>query len=100
MTVAEERQKWTDDRVDDFKEAVGTNFRELKTEMNTRFDKVEDEMNARFEKVDKRFDKVDARFEALDQRFHELNLTLLIGAGGITAALIACCATLVGVAVL
>src|SRR5215218_2752907 len=80
------REKWTDDRLDDFKEKVDDgyahletkiddgfaridkDFRELKGEMNGRFEKVDE----RFEKVDERFEKVDARFDKVDARFDKV----------------------------
>ena len=62
MTVAEARKKWTDDRLDDLKEGVEADARDLKTEMNARFDKVDNRFETLEAKMDDRFDKVDKRF--------------------------------------
>jgi archaellum component FlaC len=86
------RENWTDGRLDDLKEGMGTRF---------------DQVDKQFEQVDKRFDQVDANFARVDtdirelrgdikdlrgemnERFESLNRTLIIATVGGNAAIIA-----------
>ncbi len=111
-------EKWTDERLDGLEEKVdegfirvGTDIRELRSEMNQRFEK----MDTRFEKVEgkmesgmkelrremnARFQVVDARFQAVDGRFDSLQRSLFAATIVIVGAMIGCCASLAGVALL
>ncbi len=46
-------------------------------------------MNYRFDQVNRRFDKVDAQFLQINDRLDRMNSTMLVGAFGVIAALIA-----------
>lgn len=71
---------WNDERLD-----------ELSRRMDAGFEKAaaKEEMNHRFNEVNRRFDTVDANFLHINDRLDRMNNTLLIGAFGVIAALIA-----------
>ena len=57
------RESWTDERLDDLKEHMDGNFRELRADLRQQREEMklmaqQKEMDARFDAVDKRFDDV------------------------------------------
>lgn len=101
-------ESWNDERMDELSRRMDAGFEKAATkeEMNLRFDQVDrrfDQVDRRFEEVDRRFDEVERRFDEVGGRFGEIgaqfahindrldrmNNTLLVGAFGIIAALIA-----------
>lgn len=80
------REKWTDHRLDEFKEnvdggyvrleaAINASAAGLETKMADGFARVDEkfaEIDKKFEKVDERFDKVDERFDKVDERFDKV----------------------------
>lgn len=60
-------------------------------QLGEKVDELARRMEKGFERVDERFEKVDERFEKLEGRFDRLQLTMLAGALGIIAALVADC---------
>jgi chromosome segregation ATPase len=104
-----------DDRLDELSRRVDKGFEEaatkveltaLKNEMNLRFDRVDerfdefsgrfgdvgkrlDEVNGRFGEVGKRFDKIDGQLMHINDRLDRMNHTLLVGAFGVVAAVLA-----------
>jgi peptidoglycan hydrolase CwlO-like protein len=105
-----DREKSTDDPLSALDKKVDVGFAQIGMEfekVDERFasiDKSFEEVDARFEKVDARFEKVEGKIDDLDSKFDAkfdgLNKTLLWSAVGVIGALIGCCATLVGIAVL
>lgn len=102
------RDRWTDDRLDDFRGEVNRRFDEASTETNRRFDEAAAETNRRFDEAaaetNRRFDvaaaETNRRFDAVEldirelrmemnSRFDGLQRTLLQIAGGTVATLIA-----------
>lgn len=94
-------ENWNDDRLDELSRRIDAGFEKaatkvelvaVKDEMNLRFDQVDrrfEEVDGRFEKVDGRFDKIDAQLLRINDRLDRQNYTLLVGAFGVIAALIA-----------
>jgi len=94
-------ESWNDERMDELSRRMDKGFEEaatnveltaLKNEMNLRFDRVDErfaQFTGRFGEVGKRFDKIDAQFMHIDDRLDRLNHTLLAGAFGVVAAVIA-----------
>ncbi|HET8815309.1 MAG TPA: hypothetical protein VFM51_10190 [Solirubrobacterales bacterium] len=101
-------ENWNDDRLDELsrrmdagfeKMATKTELTGLKNEMNLRFDEVSgrfgevdrrfDEVSGRFGEVGKRFDKIDTQLLHINDRLDRLNHTLLVGACGVIAAVLA-----------
>jgi hypothetical protein len=87
-------ESWNDERLNELSRRVDAGFEEtatkveltaLKDETNLRFD----EVNRRFFEVDRRFDKIDTQLLHIHERLDRLNHTLLVGAGGVIAAVIA-----------
>lgn len=80
-------ENWNDDRLDELSRRMDAGFEKTATqeEMNLRFD----EIDRRFGEVARRFDKVDAQFLQVNDRLDRLSKTLLIGALGLIAAVIA-----------
>jgi hypothetical protein len=69
-----ERERWTDERIDERFNGVDADNRELRTEMREGFERIEkrfDQFERRFERVDDRFDSVQremtARFDAVQR---------------------------------
>ena len=90
----EQMENWNDDRLDELSRRVEAGFEKTATkeEMNLRFDEVDrrfDEVTGRFGEVGKRFDKVEMQLLHINDRLDRLNQTLLIGACGVIAAVIA-----------
>jgi chaperonin cofactor prefoldin len=74
------RESWTDKRLDDLNEKVGSGFeridadiRGLRVETRTEFVALRGEMKAGFDRVDERFERMEGRFERLDGRFERMN---------------------------
>ncbi|HEX6457138.1 MAG TPA: hypothetical protein VF009_11545 [Solirubrobacterales bacterium] len=63
-----ERPRWTDERIEERFDRVGTDIRSLRMEMREGFARIE----KRFDKVDERFEKIDKRFERVDDKFDSL----------------------------
>jgi hypothetical protein len=99
---------WNDDRLGELSRRMDTGFENMatKAEMNLRFDEVDrrfgevanrfgevgnrfGEVANRFGEVAKRFDKIDVQFSQINDRLDRLNHTLLVGAFGAIAAVIA-----------
>ncbi|HEX6205319.1 MAG TPA: hypothetical protein VFZ29_05875 [Solirubrobacterales bacterium] len=73
-------ESWNDERMDEQSRRMDAGFEKAATK---------EEMNYRFDQVNRRFDKVDAQFFEVNERLDRLNHTLLVGASGVIAALIA-----------
>jgi len=94
-------ESWNDERLDELARRMDKGFEgaatkvelsALKNEMNLRFDRVDerfDEFTGRFGEVGKRFDKIDTQFMHVHGRLDRLNHTVLVGAFGVVAAVIA-----------
>lgn len=67
MTVME-RERWTDERIDERFKRVDADIGGLRVEMREGFERID----KRFEQVDKRFEQVDKRFERLEDKFDAL----------------------------
>jgi hypothetical protein len=77
------------DRVD---EHLDLRFDRVDERFDLRFDRVDerfDQFAGRFGEVGKRFDKIDAQFMHIHDRLDRLNHTVLVGAFGVVAAVIA-----------
>src|SRR5690349_6819759 len=100
-----EREKWTDERLDDLAGRVDKGFAEVKgevralrVEMNERFGSVDsrfDSVDGRFDSVDGRFDSVDGRFDSIENRFNSMDArfdamqrTMIIGFASIVASVV------------
>lgn len=87
-------ESWNDERLDELSRRMDAGFEKAATkeEMNRRFDEVDrrfDEVSGRFGEVGKRFDKIDTQLLHIHDRLDRLNHTLLVGACGVVAAVIA-----------
>lgn len=94
-------ENWNDERMDELSRRMDAGFEKTasKEEMNLRFDAVDkrfdevdrrfDEVSGRFGEVGKRFDKIDTQLLHIHDRLDRLNHTLLVGACGVIAAVIA-----------
>lgn len=108
-------ENWNDERMDELSRRMDKGFEEmatkvelgaLKNEMNLRFDRVDerfdefsgrfgevgkrfDEVNGRFGEVSNRFDKIDGQLMHINDRLDRINHTLLVGAFGVVAAVLA-----------
>ena len=87
-------ENWNDDRLDELSRRMDAGFEKAATKVE--LTGVKDEMNLRFDEVDRRFGEVGKRFDKIDgqllhihDRFDRLNHTLLVGACGVIAAVIA-----------
>lgn len=82
---------WNDDRLDELSRRVDKGFAEAATKVE--LTAVKDEMNLRFDEVDARLGRfegtVTSQFSHINDRLDRLNNTLLVGAFGLIAALIA-----------
>jgi hypothetical protein len=87
-------ESWNDERLDELSRRMDSGFEKMATkveltalrdEANLRFD----EVNRRFGEVGKRFDKVDTQLLHIHDRLDRLNHTLLVGACGVIAAVMA-----------
>ncbi len=87
-------ENWNDDRLDELSRRMDAGFEKtatkvelnaVKNEMNLRFG----EIDRRFGEVGKRFDKIDTQLLNINDRLDRLHHTLLIGACGLIAAVIA-----------
>ena len=103
------RQSWTDERLDDLNQKVGTGFdrvdadiRGLRVETRTEFTALRGEMKAgfgriderlgrfdeRFGLIDERLGRIDERFEQMNERFEALHRLLVQSATVLLAALV------------
>lgn len=87
-------ENWNDERMDELSRRMDAGFEKMATkeEMNLRFDEVDrrfDEISGRFGEVGKRFDKIDAQLLHITDRLDRMSNSMLVGAFGIIAALIA-----------
>lgn len=87
-------ENWNDDRLDELSRRMDAGFEKMATkeEMNLRFDEVDrrfDEVSGRFGEVGKRFDKIDAQLLHITDRLDRMSNSMLVGAFGVIAALIA-----------
>jgi hypothetical protein len=73
-------ESWNDERLNELSRRVDAGFERMATK---------EEMNYRFDQVDKRFNKIDAQFMHIHDRLDRLNHSLLMGACGVIAAVIA-----------
>jgi len=73
-------ESWNDERMDELSRRMDAGFEKAATK---------EEMNYRFDQVNRRFDKIDTQFFEVNERLDRLNHTLLIGAIGVIAALVA-----------
>jgi len=87
-------ENWNDERLDELSRRMDAGFEKAATKVE--LTAVKDEMNLRFGEVDKRFDQVDTRFDKIDaqllhitDRLDRMGNSMLVGAFGIIAALIA-----------
>jgi len=84
-------ESWNDERLDELSRRMDAGFEKTATkeELNLRFD----EVNRRFDEVDVRFSRfegsVGSQFSQINDRLDRLNHTLLMGAFGVIAAVIA-----------
>lgn len=80
-------ESWNDERLDELSRRMDAGFEKTATkeEMNLRFD----EVNRRFGEVDKRFDLINAHLLQINDRLDRMSNTLLVGAFGVIAAVIA-----------
>jgi hypothetical protein len=79
-----EREKWTDERLDDLAGRVDRGFAEVKGEVRD----LRAEMNERFNSMDSRFNSIDSRFNSIDDRFDALQRTMVIGFASIVASVV------------
>jgi hypothetical protein len=84
------RESWTDKRLDDLNEKVGSGFeridadiRGLRVETRTEFVALRGEMKAGFDRVDERFERIDERFEALHRLLVQSAVVLLAALVGL-----------------
>jgi hypothetical protein len=89
------RESWTDKRLDDLNEKVGSGFeridadiRGLRVETRTEFVALRVEMKSGFDRIDERFDRIDERFERMNDRFEALHRLLVQSAAVLLAALV------------
>jgi len=94
-------ENWNDERMDELSRRMDAGFEKAATkkEMNLRFEEVDrrfeevdrrfDEISGRFGEVGKRFDKIDAQLLHITDRLDRMSNSLLVGAFGVIAALIA-----------
>lgn len=101
-------ESWNDERMDELSRRMDKGFEEtatkvelsaLKNEMNLRFELVDerfgevgkrfDEVNGRFGEVGKRFEKIEGQLVHINDRLDRMNHTLLVGAFGVAAAVLA-----------
>jgi len=61
MAVMLPRERWTDDRLDQFEKHVDERF----DRVDERFDRFEKEVNLRFQQVDQRFDRIEGDIREL-----------------------------------
>jgi hypothetical protein len=84
-------ENWNDDRLDEFSQRMDTGFGAAATKVELAGTK--NEMKLRFNEVNARLDRLEAvfvsRFSHIDDRLDRQNNTLLVGALGVIAALIA-----------
>lgn len=82
-------ERWNDDRLDELSQRMDAGFKEVREG----FARVDKEMKEGFAKVDQRFVRVEGEmkegFARIEDRFDRMNHTLLVGALGVIAALIA-----------
>jgi archaellum component FlaC len=67
-----ERERWTDERIDERFNRVDADIGGLRTEMRKGFEQIDrrfEQIDRRFEQIDKRFDQIDKRFERVDDKF-------------------------------
>ncbi len=76
-----ERDKWTDERLDDLNEKVDRGFAETKAEMREGFARVDAEMRGGFARV-------DADIRELRQELKNMNRTLIGGLFVLLAAIV------------
>jgi hypothetical protein len=74
------RESWTDKRLDDLNEKVGSGFervdadiRGLRVETRTEFVALRGEMKSGFDRIDERFGQIDQRFGQMDERIERMN---------------------------
>jgi chromosome segregation ATPase len=67
------REKWTDHRLDEFKENVDGGYARLEAAINASAAGLETKMADGFAQVDKQFEKVDERFAQVDKRFDKVD---------------------------
>lgn len=98
MELIVPEKKWTDERLDDLNTKVDVGF----AHVDKRFDRVDEDisglrgdLNCEAKAIR---GEINTRFDKVDERFEGLRRDLLVAAVVIIAALIACCATLIGVA--
>jgi DNA anti-recombination protein RmuC len=105
-------ENWNDERLDELSRRMDAGFEKtatkveltaFKDEMNLRFDHVDqrfgemgletsrrfDEVNGRLGEVGKRFDKIDAQLLHITDRLDRMSNSMLVGAFGVIAAVIA-----------
>lgn len=91
-------ENWNDERLDELSRRMDKGFEEAATKVE--LTALKSEINMRFDRVDERFDEVDGRlgrFEGsvtsqlseINGRLDRLSNTLIIGAFGVIAAVIA-----------
>lgn len=84
-------ENWNDDRLDELSRRMDAGFAAAATKVELVATK--NEMNLRFDEVNARLDRLEgifvSRFSHLEDRLDRQNNTLLVGALGVIAALIA-----------
>lgn len=84
-------ENWNDDRLDELSRRMDKGFEAAATKVELGGTK--NEMNLRFDEVNARLDRLEAvfvsRFSHIEDRLDRQNHTLLVGALGVIAALIA-----------
>ena len=89
------RKTWTDERLDDFGDHVDRRF----DAVDRRFDAVDrrlDEVDRCLDEVDRRFDRVDAELHRVSDRLDGMQRTMVHAAVGMSAAILAGYAALIG----
>jgi archaellum component FlaC len=84
MTVME-RDRWTDERIDERFDRVDADIRGLRTGMKEGFEQI----SKRFDQVDKRFERVDDKFDAVQRNMTTWAIALLSTIVSLNVAVIA-----------
>jgi chromosome segregation ATPase len=67
------REKWTDHRLDEFKENVDGGYARLETAINASAAGLETKMADGFARVDEKFAQVDEKFAEIDKKFEKVD---------------------------
>jgi hypothetical protein len=97
------REKWTDDRLDNFKTNVEGGYGRLEKKVDDGFARVVTDIRELRDETSQRFDKVEGKMEGgfaeLRGEISSLKKSLFNASVSVIVALIACCGTLVVVAI-